>query len=94
MIREAEQFKAADKEFSARHEAKQELESYVAQVETTINSPQLAGKIKKQQRSAIEAELAKSLERLEIQESSVDELKKAHLHLKRALQKATSQLSR
>ncbi|KAK4055341.1 Heat shock protein ssb1 [Microbotryomycetes sp. JL201] len=87
MIKDAEQFKQADKDFTAKHEAKQELESYVATVESTINSPQLANKIKKQQRSALEAELAKALERLELQESTTDELKKSHLLLKRAMQK-------
>ncbi|KAM0793315.1 Heat shock protein sks2 [Microbotryomycetes sp. NB124-2] len=87
MIKDAEQFKQADKDFTAKHEAKQELESYVATVESTINSPQLANKIKKQQRSALESELAKALERLELQESTTDELKKSHLLLKRAMQK-------
>ncbi|KAK4050518.1 Heat shock protein ssb1 [Microbotryomycetes sp. JL221] len=94
MVKSAEEFKQADKDFSARHEAKQELESYVATVESTINSPQLANKIKKQQRSAIEQELAKALERLELQESTTDELKKSHLLLKRAMQKTLSSAQR
>ncbi|WAQ84999.1 hypothetical protein PtA15_5A572 [Puccinia triticina] len=40
MIKDAESFKQADKEFSAKHEAKQELESYISQVEATITSPE------------------------------------------------------
>lgn len=35
MIKDAETFKQADKDFTAKHEAKQELESYVASVEST-----------------------------------------------------------
>lgn len=44
-------------------------------------------KIKRQNKAAVEAELAKALERLEIEESTADELKKAHLMLRRAMQK-------
>ena len=35
MINDAQRFSAQDKEFTARHEAKQELESYIASVEST-----------------------------------------------------------
>ncbi|GAA6046944.1 hypothetical protein RTBOTA2_000532 [Rhodotorula toruloides] len=77
----------ADKDFSAKHEARQELESYVASVEATLQSPE-ASKIKRHNRSALEAELSKALERLEIEDSSADELRRANLHLKRGMQKA------
>ncbi|GAA5984077.1 hypothetical protein JCM11641_005591 [Rhodosporidiobolus odoratus] len=90
MIAEAEKYKQADKDFTAKHEAKQELESYVASVEQTISSPEVGAKIKRQHKSAIESELAKALERLEIEDSTADELRKSHLHLKRALQKGMS----
>jgi heat shock 70kDa protein 1/2/6/8 len=82
MINESEKFKQADKEFASRHEAKSELEMYISTVESTISSPELGSKIKRQQKSAVEGELAKALERLEIEDSSTDELKKAHLSLK------------
>ncbi|GEM06357.1 heat shock 70kDa protein 1/8 [Rhodotorula toruloides] len=87
MIKDAEQYKQADKDFTAKHEARQELESYVASVEATLQSPE-ASKIKRQNRSALEAELSKALERLEIEDSSADELRRANLHLKRGMQKA------
>lgn len=87
MVRDAEQFKQADKDFSAKHEAKQSLEAYISTVESTIVSPEAALKMKRQQRSSVESELAKALERLEIEDSSADEFRRAELHLKRALQK-------
>lgn len=81
LIKEAESFKQADKEFSAKHEAKQSLETYVQSVENTIAGPD-AGKIKRAQKGAVEQELAKALERLEIEDSTADELRKAQLGLK------------
>lgn len=93
MIKNAESFKQADKEFSQRHEAKQELEAYVQQVENTITSHEIGMKMKRNHKSAIETELAKALEKLEIEDSSAEELKKCQLALKRAMQKATMSLS-
>ncbi|KAE9406390.1 heat shock protein 70 [Gymnopus androsaceus JB14] len=90
MIKDAEQFKMADKEFSARHEAKSDLEAYVHQVESTITSPEIGMKLKRGAKSQVEAELARALEKLEIEDSTADELKKAQLGIKRALQKATA----
>ncbi|KAI7960175.1 hypothetical protein MJO29_005243 [Puccinia striiformis f. sp. tritici] len=94
MIKDAESFKQADKEFSAKHEAKQELESYISQVEATITSPEVGMKIKRNNKAAVEAELAKALEKLEIEDSSADELKKCQLGLKRAMQKAMAGTAR
>ncbi|MBW0460426.1 hypothetical protein O181_000141 [Austropuccinia psidii MF-1] len=94
MIKDAESFKQADKEFSAKHEAKQELESYISQVEGTITSPEVGMKIKRNNKAAVEAELAKALEKLEIEDSSADELKKCQLGLKRAMQKAMAGTAR
>jgi len=88
MIKDAETFKAADKEFSSKHEAKQELESYIASVESTITSPEVAAKIKRQNKNLVEKELAAALERLEMEDSTTDQLKKAHLTLRRSMQKA------
>ncbi|KAG9016366.1 Heat shock protein sks2 [Tulasnella sp. 427] len=92
MIRDAEQFKQADKDYSSRHEAKQDLEQYIHQVESTITSPEYGMKLKRGAKSQIEAELAKALEKLEDDNSTGDELKKAQLSIKRALQKATSSM--
>jgi heat shock 70kDa protein 1/2/6/8 len=92
MIKDAEQFKQADKEFSARHDAKADLEAYVHQVEGTISSPEIGMKLKRGAKAQVEAELARALEKLEIEDSTADELKKAQLGIKRALQKATAGL--
>ncbi|EFI28449.1 heat shock protein [Coprinopsis cinerea okayama7 len=90
MIKDAEQFKNADKEFSARHEAKSDLEAYIHQVESTITSPEIGMKLKRGAKGQVEAELARALEKLEIEDSTADELRKAQLGIKRALQKATA----
>jgi heat shock 70kDa protein 1/6/8 len=90
MIKDAEQFKQADKDFSARHEAKSDLEAYIHQVEGTITSPEIGMKLKRGAKAQVEAELARALEKLEIEDSTADELKKAQLGIKRALQKATA----
>ena len=90
MIKDAETFKAADKEFTSKHEAKQELESYIASVEATITGPEAGLKMKRGAKANIETELAKALEKLEVEDSTTDELRKAHLHLKRSMQKGLS----
>ena len=90
MIKDAEQFKQADKDFSACHEAKSDLEAYIHQVENTITSPELSLKLKRGAKSQVEGELARALEKLEIEDSTADELRKAQLGIKRALQKATA----
>lgn len=90
MVKDAEQFKQADKEFSARHEAKSDLEAYIHQVENTITSPEIGMKLKRGAKAQIEAELARALEKLEIEDSSADELRKHQLLIRRAYQKATA----
>jgi len=88
MIKDAEQFKNADKDYSAKHEAKSDLESYLHTCEQTISAPEMGAKIKRGARGAVEAEIAKALEKLEQEDVTADELKKAHLGVKRAMQKA------
>ena len=90
MIKDAEQFKQADKDFSARHEAKSDLEAYIHQVENTITSPEIGMKLKRGAKTIVETELARALEKLEIEDSTSDELRKAQLAIKRAFQKATA----
>ncbi|KAI6005898.1 heat shock protein 70 family [Pisolithus albus] len=92
MIKDAEQFKQADKEFQSRHEAKSDLEAYVHQVEGTITSPEIGMKLKRGAKQQVEAELARALEKLEIEDSTADELRKAQLSIKRAMQKATASI--
>ncbi|KAG9118741.1 hypothetical protein FRC07_006605 [Ceratobasidium sp. 392] len=47
-------------------------------------------KLKRGAKSQVEAELARAMEKLELESSTADELKKAQLGIKRALQKATA----
>lgn len=90
MIKDAEQFKQADRDFTARHQAKTDLEAYIHQVESTISSPELGSKIKRGAKAQVEAELAKAMEKLEVEDTTSDAFRKAELGIKRALQKATS----
>ena len=87
MIKDAELAKNADKEFAARHEAKSDLEAYLHTVEQQITSPELGAKMKRGAKANIEAEIAKALEKLEQEDVTADELKKAQLLVKRAMQK-------
>ncbi|TEB33617.1 heat shock protein 70 [Coprinellus micaceus] len=92
MIDDAELFKQADKEFAARHEAKYDLEAYIHQVESTITSPEIEMKLNRGAKVQVEVELARALEKLEIEDSTADELKRAQRGIKRALHKATAGL--
>lgn len=80
MISDAETFKQADKDFTAKHEAKSRLESLVAQVESTLG--EVAAKIKRGAKTAVEGELAKALESLEIEDATAEQLSRAELGLK------------
>lgn len=59
-------------------------------VEATISSPEFGAKMKRGQKGAVESQLAAALEKLELEDATADELKKAHLGLRRSLQKALS----
>jgi heat shock 70kDa protein 1/2/6/8 len=86
MIKDSENFKASDKEFQARHDAKNDLEAYVHQVEGTVSSPN--ANFKRAQKIQVEQELAKALEVLEIEDAKADDFRRASLRLKRSVQKA------
>jgi len=86
MIKDSESFKQSDKEFAARHDAKNELEAYVHSVEGTISSP--AATFKRAQKVAVEQELAKALELLELEDASADDYRRSSLRLRRSVQKA------
>ncbi|PWN94919.1 putative SSB2-heat shock protein of HSP70 family, cytosolic [Tilletiopsis washingtonensis] len=89
MIKDSESFKQSDKEFAARHDAKNELEAYVHSVEGTISSP--AATFKRAQKVAVEQELAKALELLELEDASADDYRRSSLRLRRSVQKALAQ---
>lgn len=88
MIKDAEQFKQADKDFQARHDAKSSLEAYVHQVEGTLTSPEISMKMKHNLKEQIRGQLTSALEKLELEDSTADELRKAELGIKRLLQKS------
>lgn len=73
MIAAAEKFKQHDREFSEKHQAKQELEAYVATVEQTISSPDAGARMKRGAKSAVESQLASALEKLEVEDATADE---------------------
>ena len=59
--------------------------SLIASGEQSISAPELAAKIKRGARGAVESEIAKALEKLEQEDATADELKKAQLGVKRAM---------
>ncbi|EPS37249.1 hypothetical protein H072_9059 [Dactylellina haptotyla CBS 200.50] len=88
MIEDAEKFKNTDTEFSAKHEAKQKLETYISHLEETVGDLAMTGRIKPGQQKKIEGELSAAMEKLELQESTADDFRKQELALKRLLTKA------
>jgi len=90
MINDAEKFKSNDEAFSKRFEAKQQLESYIARVEDIISDPTLSLKLKRGQKDKIEQSLSEAMGKLELEESSAEDLKKSELALKRLVTKAMS----
>jgi L1 cell adhesion molecule like protein len=88
MIKDAEQFKQADKDFSAKHEARSELESQLHNCEMTLSAPEMASRLKRGSKAQVEGEIAKALEKLEQENATADELRRAGLNVKRAMQKA------
>ncbi|KAK4229704.1 heat shock protein 70 family [Podospora fimiseda] len=90
MINDAENFKTKDEAFSKRFEAKQQLESYIARVEDIISDPTLSLKLKRGQKDKIEQSLSEAMGKLEIEDTTAEDLKKAELGLKRLVTKAMS----
>ncbi|CEP64617.1 Hsp70 family ATPase SSB2 LALA0_S12e03026g [Lachancea lanzarotensis] len=88
MVNQAEEFKAADEAFAKKHEARQRLESYVASIEQTVTDPILSSKMKRGNKTKIEAALSDAMAALEIEDSSADDLRKAEVGLKRVVTKA------
>ncbi|CAO1616931.1 unnamed protein product [Parajaminaea phylloscopi] len=86
MIKDSEQFKNSDKEFQARHDARNDLEAYVSSVEATVSNP--AATIKRAGKMEVEQQLAKALEVLELEGATSDDYRKASLRLKRATNRA------
>ena len=88
MIKDAEQFKQADKDFSAHFDAKSQLETYIRSVQQMISDPDV--KFNRGGNHKIQTELANALATLELDQPSVGDLNRAELSLKRAVTKATA----
>ncbi|KAG5439344.1 hypothetical protein PCK2_000842 [Pneumocystis canis] len=88
MINNAKNFSEKDKEFSKRIELKQTLEAYISSIESNINDPNIAIKLKKGQKKNIEDALSAAMSALEVED--YETLKRAELDLKRITTKAFS----
>jgi len=66
MIKDAERFKDEDRKQEERISAKQELESYVYQVEGTLGDMNVSMKLKRSERDAVEQALSEAMEWLDI----------------------------
>ncbi|KAG4302307.1 hypothetical protein PCANB_001479 [Pneumocystis canis] len=90
MINNAKKFSEKDKEFSKRIELKQTLEAYISSIESNINDPGIAMKLKKGQKKNIEDALSNAMDALNVED--YDTLKRAELDLKRITTKTFSLL--
>ncbi|GAA5813669.1 Heat shock protein sks2 [Mucor flavus] len=90
MVQDAEKNADADKEREAVVQAKQDLESYVYQVENNISDPNVNMKLRRGDRESIETALAEAMELMEIsaEDANADELKSAQSKLKRVTTRA------
>jgi L1 cell adhesion molecule like protein len=91
MVEDAEKNADTDKKREAVVQAKQDLESYVYQVENNVSDPNVNMKLRRGDREAIETALAEAMEFMEIsEETTVDDIKSAQAKLKRAATRAFS----
>ncbi|KAL0084596.1 heat shock 70 kDa protein 2 [Phycomyces blakesleeanus] len=90
MVNDAEKNAETDKAREAVVQAKQDLESYVYQVENQVSDPNVNMKIRRGDREAIETALAEAMEMMDIsaEDGSADEFKGAQSKLKRAATRA------
>ncbi|KAG2229985.1 heat shock 70 kDa protein 2 [Thamnidium elegans] len=90
MVEDAAKNADADKEREAVVQAKQDLESYVYQVENNISDPNVNMKLRRGDRESIETALAEAMELMEIsaEDAKADELKSAQAKLKRVTTRA------
>jgi heat shock protein 1/8 len=86
-IADAEKFKSTADAFYKKHEARQQLESYISRVEDIVSDPTMSLKLKRGTRDKIETAMSDAMAQLEIADSSSDDLKKKELALKRVVTK-------
>jgi len=97
MVSESEKFKEEDKKSQERVEAKQELENYVYQIENTLNEPNVALKLKRNDKESIENALSEALEFLDISNDSAvskDDINATRKKLQRSVTRAFASLNR
>ncbi|KAF0496965.1 heat shock 70 kDa protein 2 [Gigaspora margarita] len=97
MITESERFKDDDKQCQERVEAKQELENYVYQIENTLNEPNVAMKLKRNDKEAIENALSEALEFLDLaNDTSInkEDINATRKKLQRSVTRAFASLNR
>ncbi|CAG8492371.1 358_t:CDS:2 [Cetraspora pellucida] len=97
MVAESEKFKDDDKKCQERVEAKQELENYVYQIENTLNEPNVAMKLKRNDKEAIENALSEALEFLDLaNDASInkEEINATRKKLQRNVTRAFASLNR
>lgn len=88
MVNDAAKFKTTDEAFSKRHEARQQLESYISRVEEQVSDPTMSLKLKRGQKDKIEQALSDAMAQLEVEDSSAEDLKKAEIGIKRLMTRA------
>ncbi|ORY07193.1 heat shock 70 kDa protein 2 [Basidiobolus meristosporus CBS 931.73] len=90
MVKDAEKFKDEDKKAEARVQAKQELESYIYQIEGSMSDMNVAMKMKRGDKEAIENALSDAMEFLDIKanEASQDEISSTHRKLQKTVSSA------
>jgi len=95
MLEDAEKFKADDESKRARIAAKDDLSSYITQMQTTIEGPEVVAKLPAYDVTTIENSLSEALEWLEIsEEADKEEIQKRKRQLERKIQPLFSKLWR
>ncbi|KAF9974100.1 Heat shock protein sks2 [Actinomortierella ambigua] len=94
MIKDAEKFKEEDSKANEAVQARQELESYIYQIENTLNEPTITMKIKRGDRNAIEEALAEAMQAMTVEDGDKDTYVLAQRKLKRSVTKGFANLSR
>ncbi|GBB99678.1 hypothetical protein RclHR1_00360027 [Rhizophagus clarus] len=97
MVAESEKFKEEDKKSQERVEAKQELENYVYQIENTLNEPNVAMKLKRNDKESIENALSEALEFLDKSNEptiSKEDINATRKKLQRSVTRAFASLNR
>ncbi|KAG0011892.1 hypothetical protein BGZ81_001889, partial [Podila clonocystis] len=94
MVSEAEKFKEEDQKKEGMVQAKQELESYIYQIQNTLNEPNVSLKLKNKDKRDIDAALNEAMEALEIgDDAEKDTFVLAQRKLKRTVTKGFASLS-